>query len=145
VRQVWGKRRDSACHRSPRRPRGQGCGLQMGGPRTAEKTPEARDGESLEAPQTILGAAGFQNRRAPPPPLWGRAQACCGLRSLRGHGPGRPRPLTPSPLFGAELGPNPTRCVFGVGGSGPTPSANSHRATLLHAPPPGVVRAGPAP
>ena len=66
MRQVWGKRRDSACHRSPRRPRGQGCGPQRGGPRTAEKTPEARDGGSLQAPQTILGASGFQNCRAQP-------------------------------------------------------------------------------
>lgn len=142
MRQVWGEQRDSACHRSPRRPRGPTSGPQRGGPRTAEKTPEARDGGSLGEPQTILGAPGFQNRRAPPPPLWGRAQACGGLQILRGHGPGRPRPLTPSPRLGAEIGPNPARCVCWWRGK---PTSNSPHATLPHPPQPGVVRPGPAP
>lgn len=113
------------------------AGRKGAGPEPRRRLLKPGMGGSLEAPQTILGEPGFQNRQAPPPPLWGRAQACGGLHSLRGHGPGRPRPLTPSLRLGAELGLNPAGCVCVCSwrGGGPTSSANSPRARLPHAPP----------
>ena len=138
VRQGWRARRDSACSGRPRRQRGPGTGPQKGGPRTAEKTPEAWEGDwkRLRPYWGHLASRTSEPRPCRSPELPGERPGLRPPSQSPNPQPGDPRPLTRGSQPSAEPGPDPARV--------PHPSLTA-RLAYTPALPRGREWCGPAP
>lgn len=129
IRHDWRPRRGSSWGRRSRRPQCLCSGPQGGGPRTAEKTPEAGEGAWKRLRPywgRLAGRAAEPRPRRLPGGSGGSAPAGGNLHTLRTRGSGRWRPLTPGLQPSDGPGPNPA--------PGPHPARTTCGATQPRSP-----------